>query len=174
MVVSINGRKPKKRSVWKKGRMSHRIKQLESALQRTIGGILLGGLNDPRVSGMISVTSVEISRDGDRAKVGISVLPEDKAQLTLKGLRAAAKHIRHEVSEKLRARTIPKICFELDDSLKKEAAILGEIRMAIDEIPESAEGDAGAEGDGELNVGGGDVGEASEVDHFETTEGSDT
>ena len=81
--------------------MSHRVKQLESALQRTIGAILVGGLNDPRVSGLISVTGVEITRDGERAKVGISVLPEDKAALTVKGLRAAAKHIRHEVGDKL-------------------------------------------------------------------------
>ncbi|MHC4994223.1 MAG: 30S ribosome-binding factor RbfA [Planctomycetota bacterium] len=113
--------------------MSHRVKQLESALQRTIGAILINGLNDPRVSGLISVTGVEISKDGEHAKIGISVLPEEKAALTLKGLRAAARHIRHECGEKLRARAIPELDFVIDNSLKKQAEVLNEIRLAMEE-----------------------------------------
>jgi ribosome-binding factor A len=134
--------------------MSHRIKQLESALQRTIGAILIGGLNDPRVSGLISVTGVEITKDGERAKIGISVLPEEKGALAVKGLRAAAKHIRHEVSDKLRARTIPKLDFQLDDSLKKQAAVLSEIQLAMEEAPENTDDSENTDAPEETNRDG--------------------
>ncbi|QNN23803.1 30S ribosome-binding factor RbfA [Planctomycetales bacterium ZRK34] len=115
--------------------MSHRRQQLESTLQRTIGQIISAGLADPRVSGLISVTGVNITPDGQLAIISISVLPEDRQETVLHGLRHATRHIHAEVAEKVYTRSLPKFRFELDTSLKKQAAVLDAIRQAAAELP---------------------------------------
>jgi ribosome-binding factor A len=88
---------------------------LQSALQR--------GLNDPRVQGMISLTDVEVSRDGSVAHVRVSVLPEERAPLSLSGLRAAAAFLRRQVMDGTRLMRVPRLEFVLDDRLKRQAKL---------------------------------------------------
>lgn len=115
--------------------MSHRRQQLESSLQRSIGQLIAAGLGDPRIQGMITVTGVHVSPDGRHADVGISVLPDDKQDLTLHGLRSAAGHIQVELRRMLRARAIPQLNFQFDPSLKKQARVLGAIQDAVRDLP---------------------------------------
>ena len=119
--------------------MSHRHEQLESSLQRAIGQRIAEGLADPRISGMISVTAVEVSPDNRHANVMVSVLPESNQKLAIQGLASAAGHIRTSVGELLRMRSVPVLHFQLDTSLKKQAQVLDAIRKAVGE-PEKAEG----------------------------------
>lgn len=118
--------------------MSHRREQLESTMQRALGKLLAGGLNDPRVSGLVSVTKVKVSDDGLRARVGVSVLPESRQKGTVHGLRHAAGHIRRLLDEEMRVRAMPHLDFHADDSLKNQARVLDAIRQAVgDEETES-------------------------------------
>ncbi len=125
--------------------MSHRKQQLESSLQRTIGMIIAEGLSDPRISGMVSVTEVRVSPDMREASVGISVLPVEKQELSVHGLRSAAGHIQSEVRQRLRARNVPHLHFHVDPSLKKQAQILGALAEVIPPVEdvESAEPKSG-------------------------------
>ena len=111
--------------------MSHRREHIASSLRRVVGQVIAEGLNDPRVRGMVSVTTVEISPDSRYAKVMVSVLPEDAGALTVSGLNAAAGHVRSRVGRKLRMRTVPMIQFQLDTSLKAQARVLDAIRHAV-------------------------------------------
>ncbi len=77
---------------------------------------------------MISVTGVEISPDLARGMVSISVHPAEYELLTLKGLQAAGKHIRRAVAERIRIRRMPRLEFQLDSSLKKQAAFERDLR----------------------------------------------
>jgi ribosome-binding factor A len=113
--------------------MSHRREQLASSLQRTIGKLIAQGLNDPRISGMISVTSVEVSPDGRHATVSVSVLPASAEKLTLQGLGSAAGFLRSALGRELRIRRPPTLHFQLDPSLKKQAQVLDAIRKAVGE-----------------------------------------
>ena len=107
--------------------MSHRIEQLTSAIERGVRAVFARGFSDPRISGLITVTSVRVLPALSQAIINVSVLPQEKEQLTLHGLSSAAKHIRHEVGEIVNTRTLPHFQFKLDSSLKKEAAILREL-----------------------------------------------
>ncbi len=107
--------------------MSRRIEQLTSDIERGVRDVLARGLHDPRVSGLITVTKVRVLPDMSRALIDISVLPEEKQELTLHGIIAAASHIRRQVSDQVRARTLPDFVFRLDTRLKKEAAVLKDI-----------------------------------------------
>ncbi len=118
-------------------------------IRRAVQGALLRGINDPRVRGLVSVTRVSVDSDLSEAMVHVSVLPEERAELTLAGLRSAAPHLGRSIRSELRARRMPLLRFVLDDSLKKAAAI--ELRLRRPE----EEPDPGSEAPGEsAEVGG--------------------
>lgn len=117
--------------------MNHRTEQVEAALRRAIGGVLQAGLSDPRYRGIVSVTEVKMSHDGREARVSVSVMPAERGRTTLSALQHAASHVRREVGEAIRIRRMPELRFELDESLKKQADVLGAIREAMDETGEA-------------------------------------
>ena len=111
--------------------MSYRKQQVESTLKRAISQVLMRRLSDPRITGMVSITRVEISSDQHNANVFISVLPEKSQQRSLHGLRHAAGHIHILVRSIVAMRTVPRLHFQLDESLKKQAQIFEAIDRGI-------------------------------------------
>lgn len=101
----------------------------DEVLRRAMQERLARGIADPRVKGMVSVTRVSLSPDRADARIWVSVLPEQHAELSVRGLQSAAAKLRKELGEKLRMRRLPRLHFLLDDSLKREARVL----RAIDE-----------------------------------------
>ena len=110
--------------------MTRRIDQLTADVERGVRDVLARGLADPRVTGLITVTGVRILPDMSRAIIDISILPEDRQELTFHGVSSAASWIRREVADVVRARTLPKFVFRLDTRMKKEAAIIRELERA--------------------------------------------
>ncbi|MBX3354753.1 MAG: 30S ribosome-binding factor RbfA [Phycisphaeraceae bacterium] len=105
------------------GPRSPRQGHLEARLRRALQTILARGLHDPRFRGLVSVTEVDLSPDQARASVGISVLPSEHGPLTVAALRHAAPHLAAEVGQMVRSRRLPQLDFQLDDRLKKQAAL---------------------------------------------------
>lgn len=124
--------------------MSHKKEHLESALQRAVQEVIARRLADPRITGLISVTGVSVSPDGSEAILRISVLPEDRQELTLHGLRHAAERIRRDVGDLIVVRRMPRLEFRLDDTLKRQAAALAAIARAQQER-ETDDADTGAQ-----------------------------
>jgi len=114
--------------------LSHRLEQLSSAIERGVREVFARGFSDPRISGLITITGVRVLPDLSQVIIKVSVLPEEKAQLTLHGLTSAARHIRHEVGELISTRTLPHFQFRLDDSLKREAALLRELDRVREDL----------------------------------------
>lgn len=110
--------------------MSHRKEQLASALHRAVQTVISRGLNDPRVRGLITVTRVQVSEDKRNATIFVSVMPADRADLTLHGLKAAAVHIRRESGEIIDAFRMPEFAFKLDKQFQKQAEALAAIAKA--------------------------------------------
>ena len=126
---------------------SDRPAQMGGEIRRAVQAELARGLNDPRVQGMISITEVVVTPDLQEAKLMVSVLPEERASLTLSGLRAAAGFVRRKVLEETRFGRVPKIVFELDVRLKRQAALdslirEGESKHASGAIEPASETDA--------------------------------
>lgn len=92
-----------------------------------------------------------MTQDGRECFVDVSVLPAEKGTLSLHGLNAAAPHIRREVGERVRVRTMPSLVFRLDESLKKQAQILSALdkvrqeMAAKGELPVEDAGESGKE-----------------------------
>ena len=103
--------------------MTRRGERVNHTIQRELG-VLIEGLNDPRLSEVISVTAVEVNRDLSGAKVYVSVLGTDMDRSdAIDGLRSAANRLRMEVSKRIVIRTMPKLSFFSDDTLQTGADI---------------------------------------------------
>ena len=111
--------------------MTHRIEQVESILHRAVSQVLQRQIADPRIQGMISITRIKVSADMRNATVYVSVLPESKQNLTLKGLRHANRHIHALASKLVALRIMPRLEFRLDESLKKQASLHQAIQEGI-------------------------------------------
>lgn len=104
--------------------------QLEARLREAIQTVIARGLNDPRIRGLVTVTGVHLSPDGAEATVGVSILPADASELSMHGLRHAMPHVQARVANALSLRRMPRLILKLDESLKKEAAVIAAINEA--------------------------------------------
>ena len=100
-----------------------RLAKVGSTIRKAIQGALSRGLGDPRIRGLVSITEVDVSPDLSDALIRISVLPEQYESTVLRGLASAKGRFRREVQQATRLRRIPRIRFEIDKSLKKQARI---------------------------------------------------
>ena len=121
--------------------MSRRGEQVASALRDAIQGVIDRGLQDPRVSGLITVTGVTVDEDLRQATVRVSILPADREQLAFHGLQAAAPHIRHEASKRLTLRRTPDLLFRLDERGKKQAGVIEALARAREERERAGKGE---------------------------------
>ena len=106
---------------------SNRIGRINEEVQRELA-VLIPTVKDPRVTGMISVTAVDVTQDLKFAKVYISVLEKEDSDQVLKGLKSAAGYLRRELGRALNLRSTPELSFVRDDSIDKGAHILDMLR----------------------------------------------
>lgn len=98
-----------------------RKERIGSLIQEELSKFLLREVEVP--GALISITGVEVTKKIDHAKVNISVLPSEKAEMAMKHLTARAGHFQHELNRTMNIRPMPRIAFELDTGLEKAAAI---------------------------------------------------
>lgn len=103
--------------------MSMHAERLASRIRRTIQAEFARGLNDPRITGMVSITGVQVADDLADATVLVSIHPEEAEALTMHGLRSAARHLRSRLARGLGTRRVPRLHFKLDRSVKLQAGI---------------------------------------------------
>ena len=108
---------------------------------KAIAEVLQRDLADPRVDAFVSITRVKVSPDMANATVFVSIMPEHKQSKNIHGLRHATGHIRSLVLKKMATRTVPRIRFVLDESLKKQAAVMDAIRRGSEKTPLEREGE---------------------------------
>ncbi|HPD00249.1 MAG TPA: 30S ribosome-binding factor RbfA [Acetivibrio sp.] len=101
-----------------------RIARISEEIKREISNIIQNELKDPRLSTLISITYVNVTKDLRYAKVYVSILGNDEEKnSSLEGLRSAAGFIRREIGHRVQLRYTPEIHFELDNSIEKGAYI---------------------------------------------------
>jgi ribosome-binding factor A len=117
--------------------MSRRTEMLGSTIQRELALIILRELDDPRLTGMPSVTRVKVSPDLSIADVYVTVMGTPGQQNTaLNALRHSAGLMRSRLNKVLSIRVTPFLKFHLDEQLRKELAVLEALRLANEESAE--------------------------------------
>lgn len=101
----------------------NRLGRIDEEYRKEISNIISYKLKNPNVTGMISVTKVNVTNDLKFAKVYVSILNSKNIKNTLAGLKKSSGFIRSELAKKVNLRNTPELIFELDDSLEYGARI---------------------------------------------------
>jgi ribosome-binding factor A len=100
---------------------SRRLEKISKIIQTTVSEVIQNHLSDPRITGLIGVTRVQVSPDLRLARVFLSVVGTDPKQegLTLQAVKHARGYIQTRLADTLTTRTCPRLDFQLDESIKK-------------------------------------------------------
>jgi len=114
-----------------------RLTRINDELLRETAHIIRGGLKDPRISEVVSVTKVDTTNDLKTCKINISILggPEEKAR-TMEGLKNATGFIRRELASRVNLRNTPELLFVLDESMEqgfKLAKLIDDVNRPLKE-----------------------------------------
>ena len=132
-----------------------RADRVGEAVREEVAAFLARDAKDPRLTGLVTVTAVEMARDLRHATVFVSVLGDEAAKAsTVEALAGMAPHLRGRVGRALRLQFAPELTFRLDQSVQRAARIetlLAQIKRddaaqgAADDhaaAPDDADGDA--------------------------------
>ncbi|MDF2882461.1 MAG: ribosome-binding factor [Clostridiaceae bacterium] len=105
----------------------YRSGRINEEMKKEISNIIQNEIRDPRLSAMISVTKVDVTKDLRYAKVYVSIFGKDEEkQESISALKNSSSFIRREIGHRINLRYTPEIIIELDNSI--------EHGMHIDEI----------------------------------------
>lgn len=105
--------------------MNRRPERLASTIQKELGMMILRELNDPRLTGMPSITRVKVTPDLEYADIYVSVMgTQGQQSAALNALKHSAGLMRTRLTKDLSLRQAPFIRFHLDTELKKEIEMM--------------------------------------------------
>src|SRR5690349_7105423 len=117
--------------------MSRRTERIASTIQQELAQIILRELQDPRLTGMPSITRVKVSEDLSIADVFVTIMGTPGQQTAaLNALKHSAGLMRTKLTKALTLRVAPFIKFHIDEDLKKELAMEELLRKVADENAE--------------------------------------
>lgn len=106
------------------GGSPRRSDRVAEAIREEVATFLANEAKDPRISRLVTVTGVEVTRDLRHAKVFVSVMGTDAEKKgTFEGLASVATHLRSRVGRALRLRLAPEIVFKPDESIAHASRI---------------------------------------------------
>lgn len=94
-----------------------RIERTAELIQRKLAQIIQQEIRDPRLTGLVTISAVEVSRDLSHAKIYFTVLSGDPQQATCI-LNAASKYLRTALARTLETRIVPDLHFVYDESIE--------------------------------------------------------
>jgi ribosome-binding factor A len=106
--------------------VTRRTDRVNGLLRQEISNLLSRELNDPRLSGVVSITQVKTSSDLRYATVYVSVMGKrEEKDMALEGISSATGFMRRELRGRVSLRYIPELKFILDESLDNAERIFG-------------------------------------------------
>ncbi len=99
--------------------------RVSEQVHHELADLVRAELKDPGLTGMVTITGVELTPDYAYATVYFSVLPDDEAAVaaTLAGLRRAAGFLRAQLGRRVRIHTTPELRFVHDASTERGIAM---------------------------------------------------
>lgn len=100
---------------------NYRGGRINEEVRKEVSDIIRNNVKDPRMTAMISVTGVSVTKDLRYAKVYVSLFSnnEEEKKESFIALKNSAGFIRREIGHRINLRHTPEILFELDESIDK-------------------------------------------------------
>ena len=106
---------------------NHRPERLGEEIRKVVSEMLLrGDLKDPRFTGMIGISGVDVSGDGSYATLyltvlsytpGVEITAEEK-QGILDAFNHSSGFIRNNINKAVKVRYVPELIFKFDESFE--------------------------------------------------------
>lgn len=113
-----------------------RTQRIGDQMQRELAQLIQREIKDPRL-GLVTLTSIDVSRDLSHAKVYFTVMGQDddeqKVALNQSILKDAAGYLRMLLGKSLKLRSIPQLHFLYDESVRRGARLSALIERAVAE-----------------------------------------
>lgn len=124
---------------------SRRTARVASVIREVVSNSILFELRDPRIAN-VTVTRVEVSGDIQHARVFVSVMGDERAQmLCMHGLESSAGFLQSKLADRVKTRYTPQLRFVLDDGIKNSFEITRIINEVLPSHSEGTLADAEAE-----------------------------
>lgn len=104
-------------------RNENRLGRIDEELKKEISNIINYEMNNPKITGLISVTRAKITPDLKYAQIYVSILNSKNVKETLANLKKSSGYIRTEIAKRINLRITPELIFILDDSMEYGAKI---------------------------------------------------
>ena len=95
-----------------------RTERIEEEIKKVVSRVIGQELKDPRLTGLISVTKVSVTKDLKYCKVFVSMLGTQSKEEAMTALKSGAGYIRREIGNSVRMHSTPEVKFEFDDSME--------------------------------------------------------
>lgn len=95
-----------------------RTERIEEEIKKVVSRVISQELKDPRLTGLISVTKVSVTKDLKYCKVFVSMLGTSDVTEAMSALKSGAGYIRREIGNSVRMHSTPEVKFELDNSME--------------------------------------------------------
>ena len=119
--------------------MSRRTDRINGLLRQEISQLLSRELNDPRLSGLVTITQVDVTSDVRYAKVYVSVFGDGaQKEAALIGVISAKGFIRRELRGRLDLKFIPELKFILDETMEEADHIFRVLDTLAEDDPHSS------------------------------------
>lgn len=117
---------------------SRRQHKIARVITESVSQTILNRLSDPRITGLISVTEVDVSPDMKNATVYLSILSPDeqKKESTFKAICHAIGPIQAQLGRDITGKHCPHLRFEQDNKVQKTLETLRLIEIAEQEFHE--------------------------------------
>jgi ribosome-binding factor A len=101
--------------------MNFRQARVGNLIQEELGKIIQREMEFP--GALVTITSVEIDKKLDNAKVSMSVIPKNKSAKILEMLDRETPRLQHQLLKKINIKPMPRIKFEIDFGAENAASV---------------------------------------------------
>lgn len=100
---------------------NYRGGRINEEVKKEVSKIIRDDIKDPRITAMVSVTEVSVTKDLRYAKVYLSVFGKsnEEQEETFEIIKKSAAFIRKELGHRVKLRHTPEILIERDSSIEK-------------------------------------------------------
>ncbi|MGI6752332.1 MAG: 30S ribosome-binding factor RbfA [Anaerovoracaceae bacterium] len=124
--------------------MKYRSERMAEEIKRIISGLLLRDLKDPRLAGMVTVSAVQVTKDGSYATVYVMSLEDSlkeeansgRKDEILEAFNRAKGLIRREIGKQIKVRHVPDLIFKIDTSLEYGmhiSKVIADLKIPLEE-----------------------------------------
>ena len=119
--------------------MNQRLQRLADQIQRELAVLIRDEVNDPHLTGFVTISSVKVSPDLGYADVYVTIMEPElndamvktSHEESIKVLNNAAGFLRTELSHSLKTRTTPRLRFHYDEVTARGNYMMDLISQAV-------------------------------------------